>query len=68
MVFVLVRQEDGVQVSDPFREHLHPEIRPRINEYLEPLVLDERRRPEPLVMRILRPADRALAPDDRNPL
>ena len=68
MVLVLVRQQDGVQVADPFRKHLHPEVRACVDEHLEPLVLHERRRPEPLVMRILRPAHRALAPDDRNPL
>ena len=68
MVLVLVREEDRIQVPDTLRQHLHPEIRSCIDEDLESIQLHESRCPEPFVPRVLRPAYRTLAGDDRHPL
>ena len=40
VVLVVVRKEDGIQVAEPVREHLHPEIRACVDQHLEPFVLD----------------------------
>ena len=68
MVFVVVREEDGVQVADTLRKHLGAEIRAGIHQDVEAVVLHEGRRAEALVPLVGRLAHGALAADDGHAL
>ena len=68
MVFVLVGEEDAVQVADALPQHLHAEIGPGVDEDDLPAVADQGRCPEALVARVLRAADFTAAADDGHAL
>lgn len=68
VVFMVVGQEDGIEVADVFAEHLLPEIRPGIDQECLSFILDQGRAPQPLVSRIFRRTHFALASDHRNAL
>ena len=68
VVFVIVRQKNGIQMMHFLREHLHPEIRTCVHKDVQPGIFDKRRCPEPLVPGVRRAADRTVASDDRNAL
>ena len=68
VVFVVVGEEDGIQVTDIGPEHLAAEIRPGVNEDFKAFILNIGRRTESLVALIRAFAHRALACYDRHAL
>jgi hypothetical protein len=65
MVIVFMGKEDGIQVSDVCPKHLLPKIRTSIDENVPVTVAQEYRRPEPIVVRVVRDAYVTLATYDR---
>ena len=68
MVFVVVGQQDGVQVAEPGPEHLAAEIRSGVDEDLQAAVFHIDRGAQPFVPGIGAAAPLAGAADDRDPL
>jgi hypothetical protein len=53
VVLVVVGQEDGVKMAEIVPKHLHPEIRPCVDQYLQAPVFHIRRCPQAFVPWIL---------------
>ena len=68
MVFVVVGEQNGVQMPDIVCQHLGAKIRPGIDQDAKPVALDQGRRTEAFVLRIGRAADRTATADDGHPL
>src|SRR6267378_550857 len=66
MIRMPVRQQNRIQPVDPGPQSLRPEIRRRINHHIVPAVRKQQGRPQPLIMRILRLAHRAMTPQSRH--
>ena len=68
MVPVLVCINDSIQTGDLLPQHLLPEIGPGIDHNGGCVILNQDRRPQPVVMGIIRPARVASTSDHRHPL
>ena len=68
MVFMVVGQENGVEMGNLFAQHLLPEIGTGIDQESLSFKAHERRTAQALVPRIRRRTDLAVASDHRNPL
>ena len=68
MVFMFVREEDGVEVADACAEHLAAEIGAGVDDHTHAARLDHGRSAQAVVTPVGRGADLAAAPDDRDAL
>ena len=68
MVGVRMGEQDRVDLADVEGEGLHPKLRGRVDQDRVPGLADEDRGPEPLVERVRRPADIAIAADHGHPV
>ena len=68
MIFVFVREEDGVEVADARTEHLAAEIGAGVDDHTHAACLDHGRSAQAVVALVGRGANLAAAPDDRDAL
>jgi DNA repair protein RecN (Recombination protein N) len=68
MVGMGMGEEGGIEPGNPFPKALAPEIGRRIDHEVEIRGLDQKRGPGPVITGVCRPADRAIAPDDGDPV
>ena len=66
MVLVVVREQDGVQVIHPGAQHLVAEVRSGVHQDGQAAVFHQRGGAQPLVARVGRAADLAVAADHRD--